>query len=173
MHTDLSALRRQQQKRKPPRNTPTKATVTQLTTCSDHEQLASQLEQQIRAISACFRLKTPRSAFSPSEWLVLSALAGGGSFSLKALTGHTSLTPASMLQIVRRLTGLGHIGWQRTVAERRHYALSITAKGRKTHALTREHAVRDNADCFAALTVDQLRSMTRWLARCVPKGKSE
>ena len=51
-----------------------------------HDALSSKLEQQIRLIALCFRLKGPRSGFSPSEWLVLSALANAPECGLKPLT---------------------------------------------------------------------------------------
>ena len=139
---------------------------------STHEQLSSQLEQQVRTIATCFKLKTPRSGFSPSEWLVLSALVRG-MCNLKELAQQTALTISSTRQVIRRLALLGLIAWQRSERDRRHYALAITPQGRTLHAQTRERAVRDNAACFAGLSVAELRIITQLLGKCVADTRDE
>lgn len=137
---------------------------------SEHERLASQLEQHVRMIAAGFRLKEPRSSFSPSEWLVLSSLVEEGC-ALKELSRRTGLTIPSTAQITRRLSLLRLVNWKRTPTDPRNYVLAIMPQGRRVHMQTRENAVRDNAACFGVLTVEELRTLTQLLGKCVPEGK--
>lgn len=137
-----------------------------------HDELSSRLEQQVRSIAECFRRKEPKDQFTPSEWLVLSALAQGTGCSLKALAAQVKITTASTSSIIRRLALMRLVEWKRTEEDRRSYVLAITAHGRTIHRRTRLHARRDSSACFAALTVEELYEVTTLLERCLPVAKS-
>jgi len=136
-----------------------------------HDELASKLEQQIRTIATCFRLKEPKCGFSPSEWLVLSALANATEQGLKPLAQQVSISTSTTSKIVRKLLMLRLIEWKRSDTERRGYALCITVHGIKTYRQSRRSAIRNTAACFSSLTVEQLEQVTSLLDLCLPTGK--
>lgn len=136
-----------------------------------HDELSSKLEQQIRIIATCFRLKEPQSGFSPSEWLVLSALANVTELGLKPLAQQASISLSTTSKIVRKLLMMRLVEWKRSDTERRGYALCVTVHGIKTYSQSRRSAIRNTTACFASLTVEQLEQITSLVELCLPAGK--
>lgn len=130
--------------------------------------LTSRLEQQILAISRVFKIKAPQDHFSPSEWLVLSAMARGQGDNLKDIATVTGIALGTTSKILRRLALLRLVHWQHNPLNRRNYVLAITELGASVHRKTRAGAKRRQAMCFVDLSEDEVQQLSALLERCLP-----
>ena len=85
------------------------------------------LEQQIRILASSFRSTKPKTGFSPSEWVVLSALQNSQGMELKELSERVRISASATAKVTRTLSALRLIEWKKDATRRRQYVLSVTS----------------------------------------------
>src|SRR5579864_8019365 len=75
-------------------------------------------------------------------YAALATLISDGPLSQQRLSGRIRMDPATMVDVIDSLEESGHLVRRRNPADRREYALQVTAKGRALYARA-ERAMRD------------------------------
>ena len=110
---------------------------------------------------------TPLADQHPSDLAVLAGVDAFGPASQRLLADRLGINPRVMVPIVDRLEGEGLVVRDRDPADRRSYAVTLTAVGRRAHARLAEAAEAHSRALTGALTAAQRRRLHELLGALV------
>ena len=111
-----------------------------------------------------------RVGLSAKEFGALAAVVSDAPISQQRVSHRLRVDPATMVDVIDRLEGAGHIARRRNPNDRREYALQATTKGRALHARALKAVTQAEKHTVRALGADELAVLRRLLERLTTRA---